>query len=333
MEYKVHQQSGILLNANEASYCLDSDILEEIKNNLDAISLNRYPDTTCKKLHESYASLLGVDFSWVLSGNGSDQMIGFLVQKYLGYNKKLYTISPDFSMYDYYAQAYGSEVLKFQTCEDGSFSIDSFIEFGKENKVDMILFSNPNNPTGHVITKKEMIQIASAFCDKPVVFDEAYMEFATESAIDLLNEYPNVFVLRTLSKAYGLAGIRCGFMISQKVPSLQASFVPYALNSVTQMIACTVLKYANRFTERIEDIKCERDRMYDVLSSYQKLIVYPSNANFIYGKSQYKNRMMQLLAKENIVIRNYDNECFRITVSNHEENELVLRVLKRFEEE
>ncbi len=333
MEYKVHQQSGILLNANEASYSLDADILDEIKSNLDTISLNRYPDTTCKKLHESYASLIGVDASWVLSGNGSDQMIGFLVQKFLGKDKKLCTLAPDFSMYDYYAQAYGSEVLKFQTLEDGSFSIDSFIDFGKENKVDMILFSNPNNPTGHVISKTEMIQIASSFCNIPVVFDEAYMEFADESAIDLLAKYPNVFVLRTLSKAYGLAGIRCGFMISQKVPSLQSSFVPYALNSVTQMIACTVLKYANRYDSRIEDIKHERDRMYEVLSSFKKLVVYPSCANFIYGKSQYKKRMMELLAEEDIVIRNYDNECFRITVSNQEENELVLQVLKRFEEE
>ncbi len=333
MEYKVHQQSGILLNANEASYSLDADILEEIRNNLGTISLNRYPDTTCKKLHESYASLMGVDASWVLSGNGSDQMIGFLVQKFLGKGKKLYTLAPDFSMYDYYAQAYGSKVLKFQTFEDGSFSIDSFIDFGKENEVNMILFSNPNNPTGYVVSKEEMIQIASSFCDIPVVFDEAYMEFADESAIDLLAAYPNVFVLRTLSKAYGLAGIRCGFMISQQVPSIQSSFVPYALNSITQMIGCTVLKYANRYKSRIEEIKQERDRMCKILSSYKKLVVYPSHANFIYGKSQDKKRMMELLAEEDIVIRNYDNECFRITVSNQEENELVLQVLKRFEEE
>ncbi len=333
MEYKVHQQSGILLNANEASYSLDDDILQEVQDGMKNILFNRYPDTTCKKLHEAYASVIGVDSSWILSGNGSDQMIGFLVQKYLGKDKKLYTLAPDFSMYDYYAQAYESDVLKFNTNEDGSFLIDSFIKYGKENKVDMVLFSNPNNPTGHVISKTEMVQIVNAFSDIPVVFDEAYMEFGNESAIDLLADYPNVFVLRTLSKAYGLAGIRCGFMISQKIPLLQPSFVPYALNSITQMVACTVLKYADRYTKRIEEIKQERDRMFSILCTYRKMIVYPSSANFIYGKSPYKDRMMELFKENNIVIRNYDNDSFRITVSNREENELVLRVLKQFEGE
>lgn len=333
MEYKVHQESGILLNANEASYTLDDDILQEVQDGMKNILFNRYPDTTCKKLHEMYTDVIGVDSSWILSGNGSDQLIGFLVQKYLGKDKKLYTLAPDFSMYDYYAQAYGSKVLKFNTNEDGSFVVNTFIEYGKENQVDMVLFSNPNNPTGHIISKKEMIQIINAFSTIPVVFDEAYMEFGDESAMDLLSDYPNVFVLRTLSKAYGLAGIRCGFMISQRVPSLQASFVPYALNSITQMVACTVLKYANRYTERIEEIKIERDRMYNILSNYKKLNVYPSNANFIYGKSSSKNKMMELLKANHIVIRNYDNDFFRITVSNREENELVLSVLKQFEEE
>ena len=333
MEYKVNQASGILLNANEASYNLDRDILMDIQNEMKKLSFNRYPDTTCKELHEAYSKWLGIDSSWILSGNGSDQMIGYLIQKYLGPGKNLYTLSPDFSMYDYYAQAYRSNVIKFKTKEDGSFLVDEFIEYGKENHVDMVLFSNPNNPTGHALSKIEMIQIAQAFPLIPVVFDEAYMEFCEESALDLLSEYPNTFILRTLSKAYGLAGIRCGFLISSNVPKLSGGFVPYALSTLTQMVACVVLKYANRYSQRIKDIKSERERMYSILSVYKKLVVYPSNANFIYGKSRQKTHMLEMLKSAGIVIRNYEDDSFRITVSNKEENDLLLNVLKTFEEE
>ncbi len=108
-------------------------------------------------------------------------------------------------MYDYYVELNHAKIEKFETSLDGSFDVDTFISNGKNKKVDMILFSNPNNPTGHAISKSEMIQICEAFSNIPVIFDEAYMEFGNESAIDLLKTYPMVFVCRTLSKAYGLA--------------------------------------------------------------------------------------------------------------------------------
>ena len=122
----------------------------------------------------------------------------------------------------------------------------------------MVLFSNPNNPTGHSIALSEMKKISEAFKDIPVIFDEAYMEFGKESAICLLKEYPNVFVCRTLSKAYGLAGIRCGFMLGQQVEKLRDLFIPYALSSVTQTIASVVLKHADAYKENIATIISER---------------------------------------------------------------------------
>ena len=215
--YKTHVQSGILLNANEASQNVDENIKQEILEAISNLSLNRYPDTTCQELHSLYADIMNVPSSWILSGNGSDQMLGFLIQYYLRENKTLYTLSPDFSMYDYYVGLNHSKIEKYETNQDGSFDVDAFISNGKDKKVDMILFSNPNNPTGHAITLCEMKKISEAFKDIPVIFDEAYMEFGKESAIGLLKTYPMVFVCRTLSKAYGLAGIRCGFMLGQQV--------------------------------------------------------------------------------------------------------------------
>ena len=329
--YKTHTQTGILLNANEASQNVDEIVKQEIIDAISSLSLNRYPDTTCQELHRLYADVMNVPSSWILSGNGSDQMLGFLIQYYLQENKTLYTLSPDFSMYDYYVGLNRSKIEKYETNQDGSFDVEAFISNGKDKNVDMVLFSNPNNPTGHAITKKEMIQICEAFPNIPVIFDEAYMEFGSESAMDLLKTYPMAFVCRTLSKAYGLAGIRCGFMISRQVEKLSSLFIPYALSSVTQAIACVVLKHANEYKDKIQDVIDERERIYQKVKDYKKLTFYPSNANFLYGRTEEKDILMKMFEEKNITIRNYEDASFRITIGTKEENEMVLDVLRRFE--
>ncbi len=154
--YKTHVQSGILLNANEASQNVNETVKQEIIDAISNLSLNRYPDTTCHQLHRLYAEVMNVPSSWILSGNGSDQMLGFLIQYYLQENKILYTLSPDFSMYDYYVGLNHSKIEKYETNQDGSFDVEAFISNGKDKNVDMVLFSNPNNPTGHSITLSEM---------------------------------------------------------------------------------------------------------------------------------------------------------------------------------
>ncbi len=305
--YQTHTQTGILLNANEASQNVDDNVKQEILDAISNLALNRYPDTTCHELHDLYANIMNVPSSWILSGNGSDQMLGFLIQYYGQGNKTLYTLAPDFSMYDYYVELNHAKIEKFETSLDGSFDVDAFISNGKDKKVDMILFSNPNNPTGHAISKLEMIQICEAFSNIPVIFDEAYMEFGNESAIDLLKTYPMVFVCRTLSKAYGLAGIRCGFMISSQVEKLASLFIPYALSI------------------------SERERMYREVKDYKTISFYPSNANFLYGRTDKKDILMDMFKEKNITIRNYADTSFRITIGTSEENEMVLDVLRRFE--
>ena len=329
--YKTHVQSGILLNANEASQNVDENIKQEILEAISNLSLNRYPDTTCQELHSLYADIMNVPSSWILSGNGSDQMLGFLIQYYLQENKTLYTLSPDFSMYDYYVGLNHSKIEKYETNQDGSFDVDAFISNGKDKKVDMILFSNPNNPTGHAITLCEMKKISEAFKDIPVIFDEAYMEFGKESAIGLLKTYPMVFVCRTLSKAYGLAGIRCGFMISSQVEKLAPLFIPYALSSVTQTIASVVLRHADAYKSNIATIISERERMYREVKDYKTISFYPSNANFLYGRTDKKDILMDMFKEKNITIRNYADASFRITIGTSEENEMVLDILRRFE--
>ena len=159
------------------------------------------------------------------------------------------------------------------------------------------------------------------------------MEFGKESAIDLLKTYPMAFVCRTLSKAYGLAGIRCGFMISSQVEKLAPLFIPYALSSVTQTIASVVLRHADAYKSNIATIISERERMYQEVKDYKKMNFYPSNANFLYGRTDEKDTLMNMFKEKNITIRNYADTSFRITIGTSKENEMVLDVLRRFEYE
>lgn len=246
--YTSHIQSGTLLNANEVNENISDTIKEEIKDLIDRIDFNRYPDDGCARLLDAYSHYIGVPSDQILCGNGSDQMLDLIMSKYLSKGKVLYTISPDFGMYDYYATKFDATVLKYQCHEDGSFDVDDFIAFGLDHNVDMVIFSNPNNPTGHYLENKDVLKIVEAFKDIPFIDDEAYVEFAKESMMKYIGQYPNFFITRTLSKVFGLASIRTGFLIGSKenIAQLRAIKVPYALNTLSQEIAIIALsQYLN----------------------------------------------------------------------------------------
>ena len=332
--YTTHVQSGILLNANEGSNNLDTKIIEEIKEAMNDIAFNRYPDNDQTELLEAYGKVIGVKKENLLAGNGSDQMLGLLIGTFLSKGKKLYTFDPDFSMYDYYASCYEADVKKYPLNDDGTLDVDGFIENGKD--VSLVMFSRPNNPSGYCLSQEEIKKVLNGFQDIPVVVDEAYIEFAKEdSAIQLLNEYNNLYVTRTLSKAYGVAGIRVGFLISneENMKVMKSGSVAYTLNSVTMKIGTIILKYADAFQKQAKIISQKRDAMYEQVKNLNKITFYPSQGNFLHGKTDNKEKLLKMFEKKNIVIRNYKDDAFRITIGNDNENQAVLEVLKKYEEE
>ncbi len=332
--YTTHIQKGILLNANESSLNVNETILEEIKESLNTIDFNRYPDNEQTELLEAYGKVIGLDKDHLLAGNGSDQMLGLVIGTFLSKGKYLYTFDPDFSMYDYYASCYEASVKKYPLREDGTLDVDAFIENGKG--ASLVLFSRPNNPSGYCLTTAEIKKVVEGFCDIPVVVDEAYIEFSNEeSAISLLDQYDNLYVTRTLSKAYSVAGIRVGFLIgnTKNMIDMKRRSVVYALNSVTMKIATIILKYAADYQTQAKEIAKRRDVMYEQVKNMKKCTFYPSQANFLHGKSNQKERLLQHFQQQNIVIRNYKDDTFRITIGTDEENQKVLDVLKQFEEE
>lgn len=333
-EYKTHTQQGILLNANEMSDNLSSSILKEIQEKIVNLDFNRYPDNDCIRLREAYSALLNVRIENVLAGNGSDQILGLLIGYFLKEGKTLLTLDPDFSMYDYYCGTYDANLLKYPTRDDGSFDVENFARYAIDNKVDMILFSNPNNPTGFLLTNEEIKVLLKQLNTIPVVIDEAYAEFAKESATELIDQFDNLYITRTLSKAYALAGARVGFLVSNEknIKQIHKANVPYVLNCVSQMIAMITLKHVEEFRNRIESIKKKRDQLIN--SNYKSIHIYDSQANFVKVKCKDLKKMYAYFDKNNVIVRKYEGkDYFRLTIGNDQEYKLIKNIFDQYEKE
>lgn len=334
--YQAKQIGNVMLNANELSCNVSEDIRKEIQAIIPSIAFNRYPDADNEELIQAYAKVMNLDFDRILAGNGSDEMLGLMIGYFLGKDKVLFTLQPDFSMYDYYATMHEASIEKFPCGVDGSFDVQAFIEEGKAKRANMILFSNPNNPTGHILTKTEVQAILTAFPAIPVIVDEAYGEFAQESMVDAVDQYPNLYVTRTLSKAYGLAGARLGFLISNKanIATLKPNVVPYNINTISQKVGVIVLQHASEFQQMVQDTIAKRDAFYDRVKSLKGITCYPSHANYVFARSQNKAVYLKAFEEKGIVIRDYaKDDSLRITIGSEEENALVLEVLTQLEED
>lgn len=325
----------IRLNANESYFGIDENMKLDIKSELYDLDLNRYPENKSKILKTLYGDYCGVSEENIIVGNGSDEMIGLMIGLNISKGKKLLTLNPDFSMYDYYVSMHSGEIVKYDTREDGSFDVDKFIELGKKENIDMIIFSNPNNPTGYAIEPFKINKILDAFKDKVVLVDEAYYEFYGESMIPYIDKYKNLFVTRTLSKAWGLAAARVGFLVgnSEEIEKINKYKVPYNVNSLSQVVASVVLKDRNRIEKNIKEIISEREKLYKTLKEIQDnsalhIKFYPSRANYIYGRTDYKEALINGLRSRGILIRSFDGDSFRITVGCPFENNKLIQSIK-----
>lgn len=331
--YRVEQQTGCQLNANEKPVNLPFEIIEEIREELPKILFHRYPDDGAKALCEAYGDYADVAPEQIIAGNGSDEILGLLIGTYINKGNKLYTLDPDFSMYDYFVQQYEGELIPYALDVQETFDVEKFIARGKEMEVDLIIFSNPNNPTGQVIEDEDIVKILEAFSDIPVIIDEAYTEFYGRTMVPYLPKYQNLGITRTLSKAFGLAGIRCGFLLANPaiISHVRPLKVPYNVNSLTQLVATTVLKHADLIKKDVVALCEARDNLYDnyLKISPSGLKLYPSQANYFYGECQSNPQVPELFAESGIVIRQMGEGIIRLTVGSESENQKVLEVFKK----
>lgn len=332
--YKAHQQQGMLLNANENPENLSSEIMEEIAAALPSVAFNRYPEDGALKLRQAYARWLGVNENQVLAGNGSDQMLQVAIQTFVQPGGILMTLDPDFGMYDFYCDQAHGKMEKFPIGPDGTFDLDAFIKRAKDIKPSLVLFSNPNNPSGSLITKEQVKKLAQSLPEVPVVMDEAYMEFAGQSALELIDELDNLYITRTLSKMFGLAAMRIGFMISspKNIENLNLHRPVYNLSTMAQTVGTILLGHADEYEEKRQAIVAERNRMEQELAAMPGMKLHPSRANFICLYPKNPEALAKAFEKAGIQIRSYKGKDYvRITVGTRVQNDRVLEVIREME--
>ena len=314
---------AVLLDANENPF---------------ASEYNRYPDPYQRELKQQVARLKGVDVSRLVLGNGSDELIDMLIRTVCVPGRdNIIVFSPGYSMYEVSARVNGTEVRNLVLDDDFMPEWERIFERVDE-RTKIIFFCTPNNPVGNVIPLDEIRRVASRF-DGLVVVDEAYIDFAdVPSATSLRGECPNVVVLQTLSKAWGLAGLRVGICMAEPglVKYLNKVKPPYNIGSVTQRMALEALKDVDLFRERVEEIKRERECVLVALrgmACFER--VYDSEANFLLACTPRYREVYDYLLAHGLVVRVRHipprlEGGLRITIGTRVENDLLIRVLKDF---
>ncbi len=320
---------GIVLNANESPFNLPKSILKEFTDEINKFEFSRYPDTDNTILRQALANAYNLDISKVTSGVGSDEMIDAIFKAVISENDIVLTVKPSFSMYKEFARIHDASVVEIDLKKDFTYDVDAVIEGIKANNPKMIIICSPNNPTGCIMAKSDIIRIIES-TKELVVLDEAYTEFSNENNMDLIDIYDNVIILRTFSKAYSLASMRCGYAISnpENITIIDAVKAPYNLNIMTQLLASIVIKNKDAFKDNILYLKNERDRVFNILKE-SNIEVYESNANFIWMR--LNDKIVSELVNNKIYIRKmmYNTDVYyRLTIGFKEENDMFLKVVR-----
>lgn len=325
-------QRLVKLNTNENPYGPSPRVLEAIRAQLDE-RLRLYPDPESEQLRSVIASYHGVAPEQVFVGNGSDEVLAHIFQGLL--KQGLPILFPDitYSFYPVYCGLYGVESRLVPLTE--SFAIDPQDYLTPNGG---IIFPNPNAPTGRALPLADVEKIVASNPDSVVVVDEAYVDFGAESAVTLVDRYPNLLVSQTLSKARSLAGLRVGLAVGHRdlieaLNRVKNSFNSYPLDRLAQAGAIAAFEDEGWFNETRQRVIGERTRV----SSAMELMgfdVLPSSANFIFARhnTMAGAELALRLREQGIIVRHFDKpriaDFLRITIGTAEQNDELLQALK-----
>lgn len=314
----------IMLDANENSF---GGPLEE--------DFSRYPDPQQRPLKQALASLKGLDSEQIFIGNGSDEAIDLLFRAFVTPGQdNVVLLPPTYGMYGVQANIHGAEVRHAPLRPDFSPDVNAVRSVTDENSK-LLFLCSPNNPTGQCLPEGFVLEMLNSFPGL-VVVDEAYADFSSHNSwSSRLDEFPNLVVLQTLSKAWGLAGLRIGMAYSNSfvINILNKIKYPYNLNSMTIQLGLKALAKPEVVGQKVAQILSARSQLEASLASLDCVEqVFPSDANFLLLRVKDADGLYQYLAGKGIIIRNRSRElhcenCLRITVGTAEENECLLEAM------
>lgn len=326
--YHVPPATGMVkLDAMENPYTLPSAIRDTIAKLAADAPINRYPDASAVSLKSILRAALEIpDGMDIMLGNGSDEIIQIIAMAVAKPGAVLMSVEPAFVMFRMIASFANIHYVGVPLRNDFSLDLDAMLTAIAQHKPAVIFLAYPNNPTGNLFDANAILQIIEA-TPGIVIIDEAYHAFADASLIGKLASYPNLLLMRTLSKL-GLAGLRLGLLIGRPkwLEHLEKVRLPYNVGIMTQLIAEAVLHHTDVLLEQAEMIKAERTRMITRLNSFDGIKIFPSDANFILFRINNAGTIFQTLKQHGILVKNLDGthplleNCLRVTVGTPNEN-------------
>ena len=320
-EFKDFKKDMIFLDANENPF-----------NN----GVNRYPDPQQRDLKSVLAEQRKVSVTQILLGNGSDEVLDLLFRAFCEPKiDNVITLPPTYGMYKVLADINVVENREVLLTSDFQIDIDEILNTIDE-RTKLVFICSPNNPTGNSMHAEDIEKLLHNF-NGLVVLDEAYIDFSKQQSwLHRLNNFPNIIITQTLSKAYGMAGIRLGICYASKeiIDALNKIKPPYNINELTQQKALEKVLDNNSVNEEIKSILTEKDKLLKVLLQVKFISkVYPSNANFVLIKVDDATKRYNQLIEKGIVVRNRTTQplcknTLRFTIGTQEENRVLIKTLK-----
>lgn len=337
--YNANQQPyKIKLDANESPFNIPAEARQKLADFiLNDPKLNLYPDTDSNELREAISRNWGVEKEMVLVGTGSDQLIQVIANAFIGCGDKVLYPVPSFGMYKDSCIIAGGAAVKYELDPENNYeySKEKIVEAYIEQKPKIIYICNPNNPTGNLMPVDDILEVVRYCKNSVVIVDEAYAEFCDATVIPYVEKYENLLVLRTFSKAYGIAGVRCGYSIaSAKLTGIvNLTKPPYNISSLSQLVAMLVLEEKGQIEENIAYLVKERDWLAAELLKVKGIKVYNSAANFILIRIENSKEVYKKLCEKGIFIRAFGQApmlegCMRISIGTHEQNAILLDEIK-----
>jgi histidinol-phosphate aminotransferase len=332
--YHVADSDGMVkLDAMENPYPLPQEVRRELGEALARVDLNRYPDPTGRRLRALIAEKMGVPAGMeILLGNGSDDLIQIVTFAMARPGAAMMFPAPTFVMYAVNATLSGMTPLRYGLRGDYSLDRDAFVARVKAEQPALIFIAYPNNPTGVLYPEEDIVAVLRA-AGGLVVVDEAYHVFAQKSFLPRLAEFPNLVVMRTVSKL-GLAGIRLGYLVGS--PAWIGEFnkvrQAYNVNVLTQAAANFVLERLDVLEAQAARIRQDRKGLGEALAALPGVTVYPSAANFLLVRVPDADRAFEGLRRQGVLVRNLNGpgleNCLRITVGTPDENRILLTAMR-----
>ena len=326
---------NIRLDANESCFNLSEELKEKICKDISQLDFNRYPDCLAEAPIKAFSELYDIPTDFVSAGNGSDELISIITSCFFESGDTIVNVANDFSMYEFYSRLYEVNVKTYQKEEDLTINPDKLIDFCKENNARGLIFSNPCNPTSIGLDKNSVKKIIDSLDDCLVILDEAYMDFWDQSILNDVSKYSNLIILKTCSKAIGMAAVRFGFAVSCKTitNAIRAAKSPYNNDSVAQTIVTDILSEKEYLQENRAKIIKNTKELYNSFVDFQNKYkyfecIYPTKTNFIFIKTDKYEKIYNFMLENYIAIRKF-NGYLRITAGTDEENRILMEVMER----